>query len=133
MFSLNVPVQYSNTVYGTIRPLYISSRLYGYLPFSATITKPSSNKIYLTKVDHFIFIIHVLAFISCTVLNMNVAIHNNLSTSKLLVNGTKFQMVYGSLFCGIMVVGELVFRTSCWNIIESLNDFDLKVLYKALV
>lgn len=133
MFSLNVPVQYSNTVYGTIRPLYISSRLFGYLPFSATITKPSSNKIYLTKVDHFIFIIHVLAFILCTVLNMNVEIHNNMSSSKLLVKGTKFQMVFGSVLGSMMVVSELLFRTSCWNIIESLNDFDLKVLYKALV
>lgn len=127
MFSLNVPVKYSNTVYGTIRPLYISSRLFGYLPFSATITKPSSNKIYLTKVDHLIFIIHVLAFILCTVFNCCVKITSDLSKSDLLAKGVKFQLIFGSFISCIILVVELVCRTSCWNIIESINDFDLKV------
>lgn len=129
MFSLNVPVKYSNTVYNTIRPLYISSRLFGYSPFSATITKPSSNKIYLTKLDHFIFIIHVLAYIFCAVFNFDVEIHENMSSSKLLVNGTKAQIVFGCFGCCTIVVVELVFRTYYWDIVESLNEFDIEVLY----
>lgn len=127
MFSLNVPVKYSNTVYNTFRPLYISSRLFGYSPYSVTITNPSSNEIYVTKVDHFLFIIHELAYILCTVLNFNVEIHSSLTSSQLLVNGVKYQMVFGCIFCCIEVVSEYVFRTGTWNIIESINDFDLKV------
>lgn len=129
MFSLNVPEKYSNTVYNTIRPLYISSRLFGYSPFSATITQPSSNKIYLTKLDRFIFIIHVLAYFFCAVFNFYDKILDNMSSSKLLVNGTKAQFVFGCFGCCIIVVVELVFRTYYWDIVESLNGFDLEVLY----
>lgn len=129
MFSLNVPVKYSNTVYDTIRPIYISSRVFGYSPFSATITRPSSNKIYLTKVDLLLFIIHALAYILCAVFSFNVNVQDNLSSSKLIVNGTHIQFQFGCICCIVMIVVELVFRRSCWNIIESLNDFDLKVIY----
>ncbi|XP_037040731.1 putative gustatory receptor 28b [Bradysia coprophila] len=128
MFSLNVPAKYSDSVYDTIRPLYISSRFCRLLPFSATILNRSSNEIYLTKVDHFLFIIHELAYISCIVFNLNIDIHDVVSSSKLLEIGVKYEMVFRSIFCCILVVDELVFRSATWDIIESINDFDLKFL-----
>lgn len=131
MFSLNVPAKYSNTVYNTIRPFYLTSRLFGFSPFSATITKPSTNKIYLTKFDYFIFIIHVLAYILCFVYHLSVEMYINMSSSKLLANGTRAQFVFGSFGCFIIVVVELVFRTYCWDIVECLNNFDIEVLYSA--
>ena len=131
MFSLNVPAKYSNTVYNTIRPIYIASRLFGFSPFSATINKSSTNKIYLTKLDRFIFIIHVLAYIFCVVYHFDVKIYINMSSSKLLANGTKAQIVFGSFGCLTIVIVELVFRTCCWDIVECLNDFDIEVLYKS--
>lgn len=129
MFSLNVPAKYSNTVYDTIRPLYISSRFFGLFPFSATIAKPSSNEIYLTKVDHFLFIIHELAYILCTAINFNADVHNIVSTSKLLEVGVKYQMILGCVLCCILVIIEFVFRKTTWDIVESINDFDLKVYH----
>ncbi|XP_037040730.1 putative gustatory receptor 28b [Bradysia coprophila] len=128
MFSLNVPAKYSNTVYDTIRPLYIPSRFFGLLPFSATIARPSSNEIYLTKVDYFLFIIHELAYISCTVFNFYADIHDVVSSSKLLETGVKYQVILGCILSCILVVVELVFRSATWDIIESINDFDLKFL-----
>lgn len=127
MFSLNVPLKYSKTVYDTIHPLYISSRLFGFLPFSATITKPSSNRIYLTKVDHLIFIIHELVYILCTVFNSNVKMQSNVSSSKLIVDGMKYQIVFGCFVCCVIVIVERVFRTFTWNIVEAISDFDVKV------
>lgn len=127
MFSLNVPAKYSNSVYETIRPLYISSRFFGMLSFSATITKPSSNEIYLTKIDRFLFIIHVLAYISLAAINLNLDVYNNASSSKLLKVGINYQMVLGCIFGCVIVIFELTLRPANWNIIESINDFDLKV------
>nr|QGW45462.1 gustatory receptor 1 [Bradysia odoriphaga] len=128
MFSLNIPAKYSDSVYDTFRPLYISSRFFGLLPFSTTISKRSSNGIYFTKVDLFLFIIHELTYITCTVFNFNVDIHNIIFSSKLLENSVKYQMILGCILCCILVVVELVFRSATWDIIESINDFDVKFL-----
>lgn len=128
MFSLNVPARYSNTVYNTIRPLYICSRLFGYSPFSATITKPSLNKIYLTRLDHFIFIIHVVAYASCAVFNFDLKFDLNISSSKLLIFGTRIQVMLGIVSSCFLLFVELVFRNYGWRIVESLNEFDIEVL-----
>lgn len=127
MFSLNVPAKYSNTMYETIRPIYISSRFFGLLPFSVTITRPSSNEIYLTKIDRLLFIIHELTYISCTAFNCNTNVHELISSYKLLQLGVKYQMILGCTFCCFLVIVELFSRSATWHIIESINDFDLKV------
>lgn len=132
MFSLNVPEKYSSSIYNTIRPLYISSRFFGILPFSATIFKPSSNEIYLTKLDYSLCVFQELVFIVCTVFNFNVDNHSFEFSSKLLELGMKYHTIVGCIICCILVIVDFIFRADTWEIIESINDFDLKVVHHVL-
>lgn len=110
-------------------PVYIASRIFGFLPCSVQYNrKNDATKVVTTYFDIIWFIVSLAMYTSAIVFNLIYNYHALLTESIIIIIGGRLLLLTGNLNAIFAIVMDFYHRDEIWKVIQHFHEFDKEVM-----
>lgn len=111
----------SNNFIDVFRPMYILTRCYGLFPYSINW---KLNEPFVSKIDFFIFALHILLYAGYTVLNLYCDTNKSAKLPEVLRVGNRINLICGISSGVAAITMDLLNREKIRKIFQKFENFD---------